>query len=230
MTTSRDTQQKTDLPPGQEAYVRIVRDIRAGKLTPGDRLVETELAERFGMSRTPIREAIHQLETEGLVVHTPRLGNTIRALDHSEISELYEMRAVLESTSARFAARSASAVELEEIEAIQAVMVAAETAEERYHQNQNFHAAILNAARNRFLLRAVLAVHKTLLVLGRSTMEHPERAEAAAVEHVAILSALKARDEEEAERAMRRHIQRAHAARLRQLREARPQEPDFHDL
>ncbi|MDD7972945.1 GntR family transcriptional regulator [Roseinatronobacter alkalisoli] len=230
MTTPSATHQKADLPPGQNAYMRIVHDIRAGALTPGDRLIEAELAERFGMSRTPVREAIHQLGTEGLVVHTPRLGITIRALDRSEISELYEMRAVLESTSARFAARAASAVELEEIEAIQSAMMDAKTSEERYHQNQNFHAAIMNAARNRFLLRAVLAVQKTLLVLGRSTMEDPDRAEVAVTEHLAIISALKARDEDEAEHTMRRHIQRAHAARLRQLREAKPQEPDFHNV
>jgi len=230
MTATRPTPQRTDLPPGQDAYTQIVRDIRAGVLMPGDRLTETDLAERFGMSRTPVREAIHQLEAEGLVVHTPRLGNTIRALDHSEISELYEMRAVLESTAARFAARAASAIELEEIEAIQAAMARAETSEIRYHQNQNFHTAILNAARNRFLLQAVTAVHKTLLVLGRSTMELPDRAEAAVVEHTAILNALTSRDEDEAERAMRRHMQRAHAARLRQLREARPLDPDFHAI
>ncbi|HSG57103.1 MAG TPA: GntR family transcriptional regulator, partial [Paracoccaceae bacterium] len=165
---------KPDLPPGQDAYLQIVRDIRAGTLTPGDRLTETDLAARFGMSRTPVREAIRQLEADGLVVHTPRLGATIRTLDHSEISELYEMRAVLESTSARFAARAASAIELEEIAAIHEAMAQATTAEDRYRHNQNFHAAIRDAARNRFLLQAVQAVQKTLLILGRSTMEEPE--------------------------------------------------------
>jgi DNA-binding GntR family transcriptional regulator len=139
---------RTDLPPGQDAYQQIVRDIRVGDLLPGDRLTEVELAARFGMSRTPVREAIRQLEADGLVMHLPRLGATIRTLDHSEISELYDMRAVLESTAARFAARSASEVELSEIEAIQMAMCEARSVEERYRQNQNFHAAILDAARN----------------------------------------------------------------------------------
>lgn len=221
---------KLDLPPGQDAYLQIVRDIRAGMLMPGDRLTEMDLAARFGISRTPVREAIRQLEADGLVVHMPHLGATIRTLNHSEISELYEMRAVLESTSARFAARAASAVEMEEIAAIQDAMARATSAEDRYRQNQNFHAAILDAARNRFLLRAVQSVQKTLLILGRSTMEKPDRAVAAVAEHSAILKALNARDEDEAERAMRQHIQRAHAARLRQIRDSGPLEPGAHDL
>ena len=95
---------------------------------------------------------------------------------------------------------------------------------------QNFHAAILDAARNRFLLQAVKSVQKTLLILGRSTMEQADRAAHAITEHDAILAALNARDEDGAERAMRDHIQRAHAARLRQIRDARPLEPGAHDL
>ncbi|MGR3270128.1 GntR family transcriptional regulator [Thalassococcus profundi] len=225
-----DAASKLDLPPGQDAYRQIVRDIRTGTLAPGDRLTETDLATRFGISRTPVREAIRQLEADGLVVHTPRLGATIRTLDHSEISELYEMRAVLESTSARFAARAASAVELLEIAEIHATMSAAPSGDDLYRLNRQFHAAILDAARNRFLLRAVEAVQKTLLILGRSTMEQPDRAEAALAEHRDVLAALDARDEDAAERAMRRHIQNAHAARLRQIRDARQLEPGTDDL
>nr|WP_241188120.1 GntR family transcriptional regulator [Pseudohalocynthiibacter aestuariivivens] len=227
---SGDETVRADTPPGQDAYYQIVRDIRSGQLLPGDRLTEVELAKRFGMSRTPIREAIRQLEADGLVVHTPRLGATIHTLDHAEISELYDMRAVLESTAARFAARAASTVELGEIEAIQTAMSTARSSEDRFEQNQNFHAAILDAARNRYLLRAVLAVQKTLLILGRSTMDQPDRAEAAVAEHSAIVAALQSRDEEAAERAMRLHIQRAHAARLRQIRNARPRDTEFHDI
>jgi len=73
-------------------------------------------------------------------------------------------------------------------------------------------------------------VQKTLLILGRSTMEQPDRAEAALAEHRDVLAALDARDEDAAERAMRRHIQNAHAARLRQIRDARQLEPGTDDL
>lgn len=223
------TSPKTDLSQGQDAYHRIVADIRAGVLLPGDRLTETDLATRFGISRTPVREAIRQLEADGLVQHTPRVGATIRTLDHSEISELYDMRAVLEGTAARFAARAASDVELGEIAAIAAAMERARETADLYALNRQFHAAILDAARNRFLVRAVEAVQKTLLILGRTTMAESARVEAAEVEHAEILAALEARDQAGAEAAMRRHIEAAHRARLQQIRAAREAELP-HDL
>lgn len=216
---------KPDRPQGQDAYLRIVSEIRAGKLMPGDRLTETDLAQRFGISRTPVREAIRQLEADGLVSHTPRLGATIRSLDHAEISELYDMRAVLEGTAARFAARAASDVELGELSSIHEAMAKTRTGEDLYRLNQQFHGALLDAARNRFLVRSVDAIHKTLLILGRSTMEEGERATAALEEHARILSALQARDPDAAESAMRAHIEAAHRARLRQIR----QRPDLQE-
>lgn len=206
-----------DIPQGQEAYLRIVAEIRAGTLRPGERLTETDLARRFGISRTPIREAIRQLEADGLVSHVPRVGAAIRSLDHAEISELYEMRTVLEGTAARFAARAASDVELADLDAIHAGFATA-GADARYHLNRQFHSALLDAARNRFLVRAVAAVYKTLLILGPSTLAQDERAAEAVEEHGSVLAALKARDPGAAEIAMRKHIEAGHRARLQHLR------------
>ena len=216
--TTQATAKPADLSQGQDAYQTIVADIRTGRLQPGDRLVETELATRFGISRTPVREAIRQLESDGLVVHTARIGATIRRLDAAEISELYEMRAVLEGTAARLAARAASEVELDEIAGIHESMHASDTTEALYTRNIQFHAAILSAARNRFLIKSVDAVNTTLLILGRSTLEEAARAKAVISEHSAILAALRARDAGKAESLMRAHIEGAHLARLRQLR------------
>ena len=189
-------------------------------LRPGDRLTETDLAERLGISRTPVREAIRQLESDGLVSHVPRVGAVVRRLDLAEITELYEMRAVLEGTAARFAARAAAEVELDELQALNAEMQEAAEARALYDANRQFHAVILNAARNRFLLRAVDAVQKTLLILGPSTMEEAGRAQSAITEHAAIIAALRARDGAAAESAMRAHIEAAHRVRLKQVRGA----------
>lgn len=205
---------------GREAYERLVADIRAGMLKPGDRLTETELAQRLGISRTPVREAIRQLESDGLVAHVPRVGTVVRTLDYAEITELYEMRAVLESTAARFAARAASDVELAELEAINAEMAAASDARTLSEANQQFHAVLLNAARNRFLVKSVEAVQKTLLILGPSTMEEGSRAVEAIAEHGRLLDALRAHDCDTSEAIMRAHIEAAHRARLQQLRKA----------
>lgn len=206
-----------ELSQGQEAYRRILEEIRTGHLLPGDRLMEVDLAKRLGFSRTPVREAIRQLEGDGVVAHVPRVGAAIRRLDHAEISELYDMRAVLESTAARFAARAASDVELGELASIQGAMAAA--GGDLYLLNRQFHAALLESARNRFLKKAVASIHTTLLILGPSTLQVGERAEDALKEHAAILAALRARDEDGAERAMRAHIAAAHGARLKQMRQ-----------
>lgn len=212
------TDRKSETRQGQDAYDRLIAQIRSGALKPGDRLVETELAAMLGISRTPIREAIRQLESDGLVTHLPRTGATVRRLDYAEITELYEMRAVLEGTAARFAARAASEIELSEMEAINAEMRNARDPSALYDANRQFHAILLNAARNRFLIKSVEAVQKTLLILGPSTMEEADRAQEAMTEHEQLVTCLRARDGDAAEAQMRRHIEAAHTARLRQLR------------
>lgn len=210
--------EKSDLPQGQDAYRRIITEIRAGKLRPGDRLTETDLAARFGISRTPVREAIRQLESDGLVSHVPRVGATIRKLDYAEISELYDMRTVLEGTAARFAARAASAVELEELEDLNAHLAQVGSGRQAFELNAQFHQAVLHAARNRFLIKSVSAINTTMLILGPSTLLEEERAGAAVREHQELITALRARDEQAAERIMQRHIEGGQRARLRLLR------------
>jgi DNA-binding GntR family transcriptional regulator len=210
---------ETDGPPqGHIAYRQLLDDIRSGDLTPGARLRETDLAARLGISRTPVREAIRQLEADGLVIHLPRQGATIRTLDYAEVIELYEMRAVLEGTAARLAARSASDVELAELVALNAELAAAVTSQHAQELNRQFHMLLLDAARNRFLIKSINALQKTLLILGPTTLTDSTRAADAVSEHAAILRALTARDEATAEAAMRAHISAAMAVRIRAMR------------
>ena len=204
---------------GQGAYWRLLEEIRAGKLQPGARLTETDLALRLSISRTPVREAIRRLEADGLVAHQPRIGAVVRTLDYAEVMELYEMRSVLEGTAARMAARSASDVELAELAALNDEMAAAGSDGPRLAAlNRRFHLTLIDAARNRYLVKAVQAVHKTMLILGPTTLEEEGRATEAVREHAAILQALSARDGATAETAMRAHMDAAHRVRLRQIR------------
>lgn len=209
---------KSEMPQGQGAYRRLLEDIRSGTLAPGARLRETELAERLGISRTPVREAIRQLETDGLVVHLPRQGATIRSLDHAEVVELYEMRAVLEGTAARLAARAASDIELAELAALNAELEQAPVGAAARELNRVFHRTLIDAARNRFLIKSMSALQKTLLILGPTTLADPERAISAVAEHAAVLAALRARDGTGAETAMRAHVEAALSARIRGMR------------
>lgn len=219
----------SNLPQGQSAYDRLLDDIRLGALPPGARLREVELAERLGLSRTPIREAIRRLEADGLVEHLPRQGASLRRLGYAEVMELYEMRAVLEGTAARLAARAASDLELRELVEINAEMTASADPTDTARLNRQFHAGLINAAKNRYLKRAIGAMARTLLILGPSTLHDPARSKSAASEHEGLLQALNARDGQTAEVRMRAHIEAAHRIRLRQLRDAGLMELDEHD-
>ena len=210
--------EENEIPQGQTAYRRLLDEIRNGALTPGARLREIELAERMGISRTPVREAIRQLEADGLVAHLPRQGATIRSLDHAEMVELYEMRAVLEGTAARLAARAASDIELAELVALNDDLAQAPAGTQAREINRIFHRTLIEAARNRFLIKAMSALQKTLLILGPTTLADPARAEAAVAEHSAVLKALLARDGAQAEAVMRAHVEGALSARIRGMR------------
>lgn len=207
-----------DLPHGQTAYRRLLDEIRSGALLPGARLRETDLADRLGISRTPVREAIRLLETDGLVTHLPRQGATLRRLDPPEVIELYDMRAVLEGTAARLAARVATAVELAELKALNDGLATAPAGPAAQELNRQFHRALLNAARNRFLVKTMNALHKTLLILGPTTLTDPSRNADAVAEHAQMLEALARGDGPGAEALMRAHVMAALSVRLRSLR------------
>ena len=97
----------------RDLHIRILEAIDAGEYPPGARLLETELAARFGVSRTPIREALRRLETQGVVTHEPRKGAVVASLDYDQLGELYAVREVMEGLAARLAARHASPAEIQ---------------------------------------------------------------------------------------------------------------------
>lgn len=207
-----------ETPQGQIVYRRLLEEIGSGVLQPGARLREVELAERLGHSRTPVREAIRMLEADGLVVHLPRQGATVRVLDYVEVMELYEMRTVLEGTAARLAARMANTAELRQLADLNAEFQETKDEQLAAQLNRQFHAMLLEASRNRFLLRSMRGLQKTMLILGPTTLLETDRTAIAASEHDLVLEALMARDGVAAEAAMRAHMEAAQLARLRRLR------------
>ena len=98
--------------PNKDAYTLILEAIDSGVYRPGDRLVESELAERFGVSRTPIREALQRLETQSLLARDGR-SLIVASLDHNQMAELYVVRTELEGLAARLAARHATEEEIQ---------------------------------------------------------------------------------------------------------------------
>jgi DNA-binding GntR family transcriptional regulator len=206
-----------DLPPrdlGQDAYARIRAAIRSGQLAPGLRLTETDLAARFGVSRTPVRQAIARLEAEGLLTHEARRGLTVTRPDHAQIVELYVMREILEGAAARLAAQHATETEIEALAELLAAEPAAFGDAARLAEiNQRLHGLLYLAAHNRYLLRSLELLAATIALLP-SLLTEGARAEAAHAEHVAILDALRRRDGDAAEAAARAHARAAQRHRL----------------
>ena len=198
-------------------YDSLLREIEKGELLPGTRLREIELADRLGVSRTPIREALKLLEIEGLVSHSPGQGISVKQLGYAEVMELYDMRTVLEATAARLAANSASKLELHHLNEIQKDFASASSPDHAFKLNRKFHLAISHAAKNRYLLQSMSVFHKSLMLLGRTTLDDTTRLQEAIIEHENILKALSKRDGDGAEKIMRAHIEASQKRRIHNL-------------
>jgi DNA-binding GntR family transcriptional regulator len=202
-------------PVTPDAYALILQAIDAGTYRPGDRLVESELADRFGMSRTPVREALQKLETQSLLIRDGR-SLMVASLDHNQLAELYVVRATLEGLAARLAARHAAPEEvalLEEMVATDRALLADPQALAR--ANRRFHRQIHLASHNRFLIQQLDLVHRSMVLLATTSIAAPGRPADTLTEHAAIVSAIRAGDGDEADKALRDHISRAFETRLR---------------
>jgi DNA-binding GntR family transcriptional regulator len=205
---------------GEEAYQRLKMAIQDGSLEPGARVREVEIAQRFGISRTPAREAIRRLEGDGLIAFVPRHGAVIPKLDHQQTMELYDLREILEGSAAGFAARHASTAEVEELkELISAEPELADYPTRLADLNRIFHAALYRAAHNRYLERSLLGLRDSMALLGGTSLRISGRVTTAHEEHKAIVHAIENRDAETAEAVARTHIQNAQRARLKLMRQ-----------
>ena len=205
-----------DLKPVQkDAYTLILEAIDTGIYRPGDRLVESELAERFGVSRTPIREALQRLETQSLLTRDGR-SLIVASLDHNQLSELYVVRAELEGLAARLAARHATAEEArvlrDMVEADQALLG---NPKGLARANRRFHKQIHLASHNRYLVQQLDLVHRSMALMATTSLAAEGRGEVALAEHAAIVTAIENRDEMGAYQALKDHISKAFVTRLK---------------
>ncbi len=201
---------------GESAYAALLDALRGGTFQPGDRLREEDVAEQLGLSRTPVREALRRLESDGIVEHRPRIGAVIRSLSHTEIVELYEMRMVLERTASEMAAKHGSTAEFDALDDLNDQIEAL-----RDHPaqgaaiNQDFHRGLYLAGRNRFLMEAARALNNSLLLLGPTTYTDPARIDVVVRQHRSIVSALRDGDAEAAGAAAEAHLQTSLRHRLK---------------
>ena len=199
-----------------DAYSLLLEAIDVGIFKPGDRLVESDLADRFGVSRTPIREALQRLETQSLLARDGR-SLIVASLDHNQMAELYVVRRELEGLAARLAARHATAEEVrvlrEMVEEDQA-LINDPTALAR--ANRRFHTQIHLASHNRYLVQQLDLVHRTMALMATTSLAAQGRGEIALGEHGAIVDAIAVGDEDAAYQALKEHISVAFMTRLKQ--------------
>lgn len=200
----------------KDAYALILEAIDAGAFKPGDRLVEAELAERFGVSRTPVREALQRLETQSMVTRDGR-SLIVASLDHNQLAELYAVRTELEGLAARLAARHATDEEMRVLRSMVTEDRALMGRDPRLlsRANKRFHKQIHLASHNRFLVQQLDLVHRSMALMATTSFAAEGRDGPALTEHEKIVAAIEARDGDAAYAALKTHISKAFETRLR---------------
>lgn len=201
--------------PPKDAYDMILGAIDVGEFRPGDRLVESDLADRFGVSRTPIREALQRLETQSLLSRDGR-SLIVASLDHSQMAELYAVRTELEGLAARLAARHAADEEIRVLnEMVEEDRALVDDPQALSRANRRFHKQIHLASHNRFLVQQLDLVHRSMALMATTSLAIDGRGDKALEEHARIVEAIAERDEQAATDSLRAHISLAFEARLK---------------
>ncbi|WP_084175001.1 GntR family transcriptional regulator [Afifella pfennigii] len=209
-TESKPEVEKGGRKPSSAHLVRILEDdILNNVLKPGDRLDEQTLARRFSVSRTPVREALRQLASSGLLEIRRNHGATVKRLTVAELIEMFQVMAEFEGLSARLCARRAMPDEIAEMRRFN------EACDERanagdhhgfYAANNRLHEVIYAASGNNFLAEECRKLRNRINVYRRHITFQPRRMQNSVVEHARIVDAIEAGDEEAAHRLMRQHV------------------------
>lgn len=200
--------------PASRSRVQQVRDqleddIVNGRLQPGEQVQIEQLMTRFCVSRTPVREALQQLELSGLVVVQPKRGTFVARVGVSELVEMFEVMAELEALCARLAARRATRAVLDEIAEALAVcesQCATLDTNAYYYANERFHQLIYQACGNGFLVQQTLLLKSRLKPYRRMQLQLRNRMEQSLQEHRDIVQALQQGDGDAAAKAARDHV------------------------
>jgi len=199
----------------KDAYSLILNAIDQGNYRPGDRLVESELADRFGVSRTPVREALQRLETQAMLTRDGR-SLIVASLDHNQMAELYEVRSELEGLAASLAAKHASDEEIRVlfgmIENDRSIVGDPKSLS---LANRRFHNQIHLASRNRYLVRQLEMVHRSMALLTVTSLSAEGRGSTSLDEHFKIVDAISKGDAKAADAALRTHLSFAFETRLK---------------
>lgn len=208
----------TNKPGGltESAYAQLRDLVIDGGLAPGQPLYEIHLAERLGMSRTPVREALKLLTREGYIDELPSRGYTVPARSLDDLREFFELREVLEASASRYAALRATPAEIARLERVCELYEREKNDARWTHIGHEFHQLIIKAARNR-RLEATLDSLNAQIVISRRTVARADtvRRQAAIRDHRAIFDAIQARDPDRALAVAAEHVRQSYATTMR---------------
>ncbi|MDX9706598.1 MAG: GntR family transcriptional regulator [Azospira sp.] len=193
----------------QEVAERLRQRIFSHELPPGTWIDEQALAVDYGISRTPLREALKVLAAEGLVTLKPRRGCYVTEISERDLDEIFPLMAMLEGRSAFEASQKAKAEDLIRLESIHALLekyAAIGDKEGFFDANQEFHRTVQELADNRWLLQVIQDLRKVLKLTRLHSLSLEGRLQQSLAEHRAIMAGFKARDAARAEKAMHDHL------------------------
>lgn len=196
-------------------FRRLRNDILSGVYKEHDELRETTIGDELGVSRTPVREALRQLELEGLVTIVPNKGAYVTGISKKDVHDIYKIRSMLEGMCARWATRYITPEQIGELEE---VILLSEFHLKRKNEEKavqvseldgKFHKVLYEASNSRILEHVLSDFHKYVQMARTHSVEFRERAEKSIEEHRAILEAIKGKDEDQAERLANAHVMKA---------------------
>lgn len=200
---------RVQLSRAQDLLHKLEEEILLGKLEPGTRLDEKLLAERFNVSRTPVREALWHLASSGLVEMRRHQGAIVRQLTLIELVEMFQVMAELEGLCARLAARRMTLIERKELRQILkagAKRIAEQDFEGFFLSNNDFHEAIFVGSKNNFLQQESRALRARVNPYRRYITYQPGRMAKSQAEHEAVVEAIETGDADAAQQIMRDHV------------------------
>jgi len=205
--------------PLRQQVVGALREaVAEGRFLPGDRLVERELCELLGVSRTCLREALRELENDGIVTSLPNRGVVVSTISPRDAREIYEMRAQLEGLLAERCARLASSIQLAELErSVEGLAQAYEANTGLLKAKRAFYETLMAGADHDLAASMLRSIQLRASQLRVMTLSDPDRSRQSIAEIRALVRAIKRRDPDAALSAARRHVQNAGALALRLL-------------
>lgn len=224
MTDPQMSMRVESLPGLREQVVERLRmAIATGRFEPGARLIERELCEMMGVSRTSLREALRELQADGLITSQPNKGLSVSVVTREDAESIYEVRAVLEGLAARLFARNASEQQLDALRRSVdrlAEVYANFTADEFITAKSAFYDILLEGAGNEIAADMLRRIHTRVSQLRVVSLSSAERAQKSIAELREFLDAFEARDEERAQALCVKHVENAAEAALKNLRAA----------